>query len=355
MIDIRTAQETDRSALLELMADAAGPEKAETLARRWDWQWHEDPRLERPGYRGVVAVWGEKIIANVSFIPAGLHLSGQPAAADWLADVRIHWGLVREAIKAARRAGVPKRDLFPDGLAAAMFDHPDPRPIQLGKHIGEAMMSIGHRVGFREWPEAGNRMRRVSLRWPLQQVLGRYPGAVLAGSADLALGRLPRCRLPVVDYEGPFDARFDRLWEHALVTYPAITRRDGAVLDWHYRRHPDTRYDVLVLQQGNDLRGYIIFKVWLRKGRRISRIVDLLTARDDLEAAEALVVQSLRTMRRHGVERADWFVSVPWLQPLARTLGFEPRLTRRQRAQPLMVRGLPETSLYVTSGDGDGG
>ncbi len=354
MIEIRTAQEADRTALLEFMADAAGADKAETLRRRWDWQWQQDPRLEQPGYRGVVAVWDGRIIGNVAFMPAGLYLDGAPVAADWLADVRIHWGLARNAIKAARRAGVPRRELFPDGLAAAMFNHPQPRPIQLGKHIGEAMMSIGHRVGFREWPDAGNRMRRVSLRWPLQKALGRYPGAVVASIADLGV-RLPRCRLPVAAFDGPFDVRFDRLWEHAAACYPAITRRDAAVLDWHYRSHPDTRYQVLVLEDGRDLRGYVVFKVWQRKGRQISRIVDLLTRMDDAEAARALVAQALRTMRRLGAERADWFVSGPWLQPVARSLGFEPRLTRRQRLQPLMLRGLSETDLYVTSGDGDGG
>jgi hypothetical protein len=270
MIDIRTAREADRALLLEFMADAAGPDKAETLRRRWDWQWHQDPRLESPGYRGVVAVWDGRIIGNVALMPAGLYLSGAPVAADWLADVRIHWGLVRAALRAARRAGVPKRELFPEGLAAAMFNHPDPLPVQLGKHIGEAMMSIGYRVGFRDWPDAGNRMRRVSVRWPLQRAVGRYPGALLARVADLGLGPLPRARLPVAVHEGRFDALFHRLWRQALATYPAITRRDAAVLEWHYRRHPDTRYQVLTLEHGGDLRGYVVFKVWQRKGRRIS-------------------------------------------------------------------------------------
>lgn len=355
MIEIRWARETDCQAVLDFMADAAGAEKVETLRRRWEWQWHQDPRLASPGYRGVVAVWGERIIANVSCISAGLYISGAPVAADWLADVRIHWGPVRESIKAARRAGVSKRELFPEGLALAMFNLPDPRPIQIGKHIGEAMMSIALRSGFRECPDAGNRMRRVSLRWPLRQALGRYPGAALGAVADLALGRLPRCRLPVVVLDGPFDERFDRLWQQALATYPAITRRDAAVLNWHYRQHPDTRYQVLILEQGTGLRGYLVFKVWQRKGRLISRIVDLLTAMDDLDAVEALVAFALRSLRQIGVERVDWFVSVPWLQPLARSLGFTPRLTRRHRAQPLMARGLPATDLYVTSGDGDGG
>jgi hypothetical protein len=355
MIEIRTAQEADRSAILAFMSTAVGPEKAETLARRWDWQWHRDPRLDRPGYRGVVAVWEGRVIANLSCMPAGLYLAGEPVAADWLADVRIHWGLVREAIRATRRSGVPKRDLFPEGLAAAMFDHPEPRPVQLGKHIGEAMMSIGRRVGFREWPDAGNRMRRVSLRWPVQQALGPRLGGLVAPVADLALGRLPRPRLSVSELGGGFDVRFDQLWEQARQTYPAITRRDRLVLDWHYRRHPDTSYQVLTVEQDAALRGYIVFKVWQRKGRRIARIVDLLAAIDDRRAVESLVADTLRRLRRLGTERVDWFVSGPALQSWARALGFRPRLTRRQWAQPLMIRGLPETSVYVTGGDGDGG
>jgi hypothetical protein len=354
-IQIRAADDADKPALLAFMAEAAGADKAATLERRWHWQWHRDPRLETPGYRAVVAVWDGRIIGNLACMPAGLYIGGTPVDAVWLVDVRIHFGLARDALKAAVRAGARKRELFPNGLAAALFDHPAAGSIQLGKHIGEAMMTIGARVGFRDVPDAGNTMRRVSLRWPLQQVVGRVTGVTLAAVADLSI-RLPRRpRLPVAVLEGAFDARFDQLWEQARRDYPAITCRDSALLNWHYRGHPDTEYRVLTIADGTELRGYLVYKVWQRRGRRIARVVDLLTLPGDRDAVEALASAALHELRAAGVERADWFACGAELRTRLARLGFVPRVTRKSRPQPLMVRGLPDVPLYVTSGDGDGG
>jgi len=355
MIDVRAADDADKPALLAFMAEAAGADKAATLDRRWHWQWHLDPRLAASGYKGVVAVWNGRIIGNIACMPAGMYIHGQPVDAVWLADARIHFGWAREALKAAVRAGARKRDLFPNGIAAALFDHPAAGSMQLGKHIGEAMMTIGHRAGFRYVPDAGNTMRRVSLRWPLQQAIGRVPGAMVAAVADLSI-RLPRRpRLPVQALEGPFDARFDALWELARAGYPAITRRDAAVLNWHYRNHPDTDYRTLVVADGPALRGYLVYKVWHRRGRRIARVVDVLALAGDWAAVDALAAAALHELRAAGVERADWFACGAELRARLARLGFVPRVTRKSRPQPLMVRGLPEMPFHVTSGDGDGG
>lgn len=302
-----------------------------------------------------MAVWDRQIIATVSCLPAGLFLKGVAVDADWLTDVRIHWGLARQAMQALRRAGVRPTAVFPNGLAAALFDHPHPRPIQLGKHIGEAMMTIGQRIGFRALPDAGNQMRRVSVRWPLQQAIGAPLGTVLASVADLGIGRLPRASLPVQVWDQPFDGRFDALWDDVRGGYPAITRRDAAVLAWHYSRHPDTAYRTLVVQRGVALRGYLVFKVWNRRGRRIARIVDLLATCGDTEVVAALVASALRLLGRAAAERVDWFISGSWLAAVAEGLGFVPRRTTQGRLQPLLARGLPPVALYVTSGDGDGG
>jgi hypothetical protein len=356
MIELRAATDADRPAVLAFMAEAAGPTRSQTLDRRWHWQWHEDPRLKAPGYKGVVATWNERVMGHVACMPAGMYIEGSPVDAVWLVDVRIHRGLVREALKDSLRRGVGKRDLFPNGLAAALFDHPAAGDIQLGKHIGEDMMAIGHRVGFRGLPDAGNRMRRVSFRWPLQQAIGRRPGALLAALADLGI-RLPRRpRLQVQRLDGAFDTRFDELWQLARDGYPAITLRDSAVLNWHYRAHPDTDYEVLTVYEQDKVRGYLIYKTWLRKGRYIARIVDLLTAPEDAAAIESLAAAALRGLRRAGVERVDWFVSGAGLLAQLERLGFKPRFTRRGKPQPMLARGLPAlTSLYITSGDGDGG
>jgi hypothetical protein len=355
MIRIRTANEDDKSKLLRFVEQAAGSAKAERLAGRWEWQWHRDPRLERPGFRGVVAEWDGKIIGNASLIPAALYIGGAPRQADWLVDVRIDRGLVRQALKAMRRAGVRKDRLFPKGLAAAMFDEAGQDAILLGKHIGEDMMAIGLRDRFEPVPQAGNLMRRVSFRWPLQKALTRYPGAIVAWLADLALPRPPPVRLNVRPLDDAFDQRFDRLWERARQAYPAIALRNASVLNWHYRQHPDTSYRVLVLENPEGLRGYLVFKVWVRKGRLVARIVDLLTEPGDRDAMVALFAAALREMRARGAERADCFACGEDAWALLPELGFRRRLTKSGKLQPLLARGLPDIPLYVTSGDGDGG
>jgi len=356
MIEVRAATDADRPALLEFMQQAAGADKARTLERRWHWQWRADPRLDEPGYKGVVATWRGRILANVACIPAGLHIAGHPVEAVWLVDVRVHRGPAREALRACLREGLHKRDRFPNGLAAALFSHPAAGKIQLGKHIGEDMMSIGRRIGFQDVPGAANWMRRVSLRWPLQKAIGRRPGAALAALADLGARPFPRPRLPVQRLDGPFDGRFDALWRRAQTAYPAITRRDSAVLNWHYRDHPDTHYEVLTVGDDQSLRGYLVYKIWLRKGRHIGRIVDLLTAPEDSATVQALAAAALRHLRRTGVERVDWFVSNRGLQSQVERIGFKPRVTKRGRRQPMMLRGLPTlASPHITSGDGDGG
>lgn len=353
-IQVRAASELDKEALLAFMASSAGTEKAATLARRWHWQWHQDPRLRAPGYRGVVAIWEDKLVANLSCLPAALYIRGEQVDACWFADARVHWAWSRQALKAAARGGWRKQSMLPRGIMAALVDHPSTGEQQLGKHVAEAMMSVLYRCGFVDVADAGNRMRRVSLRAPLEQRLGRGTGALVSALADLAI-RLPRrSTLQVRHFEGRFDARFDALWEQARRRYAAITRRDAAVLNWHYRQHPDTSYQTFVIEQGPAIRAYLVLKLWERKGRWIARLVDLLALPGDQEAMRALVAAALRELRAQGAERCDWFVSGGDVSQVARELGFVPRQTRSGRAQAFLVRGL-DTSPYVTSGDGDGG
>lgn len=355
MISIRQANEGDKSRLIAFYERNAGAEASERMERRWHWQWHLDPRLGEPGYRGVVAEWQGQIVGSVSCLPAGLYLRGQPTPAVWLADVRIDWALVRRALRDIRSSGQGRGSGLSNGIAAAMFDHPAAGPIQLGKHIAEPMMAIGRRIGFATVPEAANHMRRTSFRWPLQKALGGSLGGLAAAIADAILIRLPRPSLEVKPFEAAFDARFDRLWERARADYPAITLRSAAVLNWHYRAHPDTAYRALVVDDGPELRGYAVSRVSARKGRLIGRIVDLLVVRGDVEAVESLVAAALRQCRSEGAERTDIFATGADLIAALSRIGFRPRLTKTKKVQPLLCRRLPDVPIYVTAGDGDGG
>ncbi|MGE5154584.1 MAG: GNAT family N-acetyltransferase, partial [Bdellovibrio bacteriovorus] len=238
MIQIRPGTDGDRPQILERMEEVFGAEPARRAERLWDWQWREDPRLPSPGYRGVVADWDGRLIGVLSTIPAGLHIGGEPVQAWWFVDVLVHWGLTRQALREQRRAGGRGATDLPGGIAAALFDHPAAGPIQLGKHIADAMMTIGHRLGFAYLPNTGSLHRRVSMRRPLGRLLGTHLGDLTGAILDLALPAIPRPPFPVRLHEGPFDGRFDRLWESMRPRFPAICRRDAALLEWRYRRHP---------------------------------------------------------------------------------------------------------------------
>ena len=357
MIDIRPGTDADKPQVLARIEEVFGAQPAQQAERLWDWQWNRDPRLTMPGYRGVVAEWRGQIIGNLSTIPAGLHIGGEPFQAWWFVDVFVHWGLTRRALRDYKRAKSPGATDLSRGLAAALFDHPAAGPIQLGKHIADPMMAILERIRFEAQPDTGSLHRRVSVRSPLGRALGTGVGDLVGAVADLALPRIPRPVLPVETHAGPFDARFDHLWESVKASYPAICRRDATVLDWRYRQHPDNDYSVLTLDSADGLRGYCVIKVFDRDRRRRGKIVDLLAAPADTEALQALLAGALGALRRQRVERAEIFACGPGLGRILADLGFTPRLTKTQRPRPLMVRHLPESArgLYVTQGDGDGG
>ncbi|TVQ86552.1 MAG: hypothetical protein EA400_12825 [Chromatiaceae bacterium] len=366
-IEIRLGTEADRPQILARMEEVFGSTPARRVESQWDWRWQRDPRLPAPGYRGVVATWEGQVIANLATIPAGLQIGGAPAEAWWFVDVLVHWGLVRRALRAtvaARRAGggAAGPDLS-QGLAMALFDHPAAGPIQLGKHVAAQLISIGSRRGFEPLGDTGSRRRRISTSYPLGRLLGRHLGAGLAALVDPMLGPHPRPRLPVQVHDGPFDARFDALWERLQAAYPAICRRDAALLDWRYRQPPDLDCTVLTLAGADGLRGYCVVNAFeqpasgRRRGRRRGRILDLLTAPEDAPARTALLAAALATLRRQRVERAECFFCGAELGRLLTTLGFVPKVDRQGQPSVLWARHLPAVArgLYATQGDGDGG
>ena len=357
MIEIRPGTDADRPQIIARIAEVFGPEPAARAQRLWDWQWHQDPRLPTPGYRGVVAEWQGQIIGNLATIPAGLHIGGEPVTAHWCVDVLVHWGLMRQALKEHRRQAPAVGPDLSRGIAAALFDHPDAGSIQFGKHISDPMMTITERIGFTAAPDSGSMHRRVSLRQTLGCALGRPLGGLIGAAADLGLPLGPRPRLPLEVLAGEFDGRFDRLWEGVRCQYPAICRRDAPTLNWRYRCHPDGDYQVIAAGDGERLRGYCVLLTYDKGRRRWAKIVDLLTAPGDTEAIRALVGGALRRLREQRAERVETFACGGGMAACLGSMGFTARLTKSGRAQPLMVRALPPAAagVYVTQGDGDGG
>ncbi len=357
MISVRAASDADKDSILQLFSEVFGPRSAERTGRLWHWQWQLDPRLKSPGYRGVVAEWQGRIIGNVSYIPAALHVDGEPIVASWGVNVVIHWRLVRRALRARRTRGGSNRSVpegSPDlsnGLAAALIDHVSNDPVQFGKHISEQMLAITEKIGFSCIDSSGSWGRQLSLTPRMQRIVGGALAPVVAWPANRMLPRIPKESPDIELFEGDFDGRFDRLWRAVRSGYQVIGLRDAATLTWRFRRHPGSRYRVSTLSEERELRGYIVTSV-VPRGRFLQgKIIDLLAARDDSEAVEALLGAALSGMRRDGVAGVDCYASHAALVEALKSAGF----SARQKLHSIVVRGLPAADIYVTEMDGDGG
>ena len=357
MIAIRPGTDADRPQIVARIGEVFGEATAQRAEGLWDWQWHQDPRLAEPGYRGIVAEWRGQIIGTLSTIPAGLHIGGEPVTAHWCVDMLVHWGLMRQALKDHKRSAPAGAPDLSRGIAAALLDHPAAGPIQLAKHIADPMMAIITRMGFVAVEGSGSMHRRVSLRHTLGRHLGHRVGGLIGALADLGLPLGGRPRLPVELLSGGFDERFDHLWDQVRTLYPAICLRDARTLDWRYRRHPLGDYQALTVADGTRLRGYAVVLTSAKGKRRWAKLVDLLTLPGDTEAAQSLVAGALRHLRSCRAERVEVFACNARSTGLYASMGFTPRLTKSDRPQPLMVRALPAAAqgIYVTQGDGDGG
>jgi hypothetical protein len=355
-IEIRPGKDADREQILGLIEQVFGARQAQRVARQWHWQWHQDPRLQAPGYRGVVAVWRDRIIANLSCIPAALYVHGQPVEAHWCVDVLTHWGLTKQALRERKRERTIADDGLANGIAAALLDHPSAGPIQLAKYIADPMKAICMRIGFQELAGSGSFSRRLSFRQALQGSLGPRFGAFASAALDLSLLPTARPTLAVEVMDGPFDARFDRLWQRLKPAYGAIALRNAAVLDWRYRAHPETRYLVLIIPDADEIRAFLVFSLYHHGSRLRANVVDLGADPDDETAVQALFAAALRSARREGADRIGCFVTSTLVDGIVRRLGFRPRLKKQsKRTQPLIMRGLSIADLHASIGDGDGG
>ena len=354
--EIRKARESDRPEIIGLIRDVFGDEAADRADARWAWQWQQDPKLEGAGYQGMVAVWEGQLLASMATIPSGLFIDGKPVPdAVWFADALAHWSRVRQALRSLGKKGLLAEGIdLSSGLVGAILNHPECPRHHLGKHLTDPMLVVAYKVGTVDQPGTGSWARTVSLKALLARHVGRPLGWLLGSMADLFLPAIPKTTATVSVLEGPFDARFDSLFDAALQQHRAITRRDAAVLNWRYRQNPDTVYEVLTLSEGELLMGYLVLGRFERHGQPRAHVLDLLARNDDPTVLRTLVADGLRRLRRDGVTRLECYCGSKAVQGVLEGLGFRQR-RHRDQPMPTVVRRIDVPELYVTRGDGDGG
>jgi len=343
-IEVRTANDADKAGILDVLKEVFDAKHAARIERLWEWQWHDNPGLREPGYRGAVAVHEDRIIGTIGFMPANLQVDGNPVAAVWAVDAAVHFPWLRRAVE-GRRVKKRKGDT---GVAAELLDLAGNIAV-LGKHVSPAMQVIIRKIGFAPVPQSGYFGRRLGFTARIGRALGSPLAAGVARLPSTVLARIGHPPPEVQVHQGTCDARFDALWTSWRDSSGGIGQRDAAVLNWRYHCHPISKYTFITHVEGTELHGYVVVTV-SPKGK--GRIVDLLVRYGDEHIVTGLLQGALKELRSSGADRVDCYVANSSWQRHLQSLGMQ----RTARDVPVLVRGLdPAMSLYITTGDADGG
>jgi len=188
-----------------------------------------------------------------------------------------------------------------------------------------------------------------------------YAGMAFWSSTLRTMPWLPsRVRVREVD---AFDERVGHLWQYASRPFDFVPYRDSPYLNWRYRDPRGGLFDVAIVEDGDELLGYVV----TRHGRTRTHIVDILVdagRQDGLRALLRWVFERAREAESEGVE--CWLMRHhPYVRTL-RQFGF---LRMRSRSDDLAHRlrldsqhvapGLltfikqPRASIHLVEGDTD--
>ena len=346
---------------------AAGPRPGLCLARR-------DPfrvRALRPGEEARLASLFTRCF-HATRSPEewrwryGSHPQGGPwssVAVDGGGEIVAHYGAYPALLE--RREGERFRPLLAaqvgDLMSAAELRGAGRGPTSLFARAGDHFYAARRRdgVAFSYGVHAGT-SRAFSVRFAGAAPFLPAPLRVLpAGGLDSPVDRRVRV-LRLAGWrarraERP-DPRFDALHERARHGFALLARRDRRYLDWRYFDRPGQPYELHLLERGEELLGWGVFR------REAGRLIwgDAIcepSAADGL----ALLLDSALGAGSERPERVEgWFSPEPaWWQRALEGLGFRPApdpqdlvftcVGGREPAPATALRG----TFYLTRGDSD--
>lgn len=257
-------------AVPEVFAARPGARFRPRAGGEWEWAFHQNPA----GARLFLARRGEQPLVGFGGLPVRgrafggerrfVHLFDPPEASD---DHEATTALGRAFLAAH---GGPDQDLL---------------------HYG--------------WPEARHLEFAKSC---LEQEL-------LCADALLVRDLEPGAGEPSAGVEEParFGSEVDRLYERCSAAWLASTIRDAAFLNWRFADHPFRRYRLLVVRDGQELRGMAVYRAGLAAQRGLGLLVDWLVLPGDEQATTRLLDAASAHARMDGA--AALALSLPVWSP----------------------------------------
>jgi len=168
---------------------------------------------------------------------------------------------------------------------------------------------------------------------------------------------VPSCQSFKVVVIERFDERADRLFEKASGQFDFIQVRDERHLNWRYCDVRSGGFTVLGIEEGDDLLGYLVLKIYRERGY----IADILSLPGRQDVVRRLVEEAIRRMRDRAAVAVCWLPRQHPYAPLLRGLGFiDARRPIGIGVRPLDLTEVqervfrdPKGALHVMQGDSD--
>jgi GNAT superfamily N-acetyltransferase len=266
MAEIDRYRAEDRPQVEKLYRRVFGSDAAEANRLRWDWQYRKNPHAPAEGPLIWLAKEAGTVVGQYAAMSVRLSVAGRDVDAAWGMDVMV----------------APERQR--QGLGEVLFRTWDRN---VGASLGLGLSESSYRL-FKKlsWPDVGpvpclvKPLSRRALRQPTWPVgLNR-----LVSALTLPWIRLVARTRPLqgeVRTVREFDERFTRLWDRVRGQFALAVRRDAAYLNWKYIQAPHVRYVVAVLERGDEVGGYAVYRHVQEPRGRVTLLVDFLTAPDD--------------------------------------------------------------------------
>jgi hypothetical protein len=246
---------------------------------RFEWLYLDNPD-------GLAKAWfvlddrnGEVVGATAAF-PRRVRLKGrsEPVVAWNCGDFSI--SLKHRTMGAAIKLRRAARESIDRAERLFLYAHPNNRMLQVHLKVGH--MPLGRMVRYAK---------------PLMMSTGnRFVDGVSKTMLRLAgADWLVRSRYEIEQVDTIASPEFDALDEAASRRLGTALVRDGAYVDWRFRRNPLKRYDVITARRGGRLAGYLAFSV----DEGLALVSDWLS--ETPEAVAPLFAGLLRELRRRDV------------------------------------------------------
>ena len=77
-------------------------------------------------------------------------------------------------------------------------------------------------------------------------------------------------------FNGKINSDFEKLAKDLSQRVSILQQRDKEFLEWRYNKHPSRKYDIHILKENNELRGYIITRIGKINGKKIGIVLDFV-------------------------------------------------------------------------------